>query len=201
MTDAASPPKADGAQPIDLFELLMTGRTGPIELGKSSREVIRGLIDPEDLRADNHFRHGDATSAWGIYGANCEFFFSPDFRLKSISVEPVFGRLQPGGMMATWYGHLDVDVGRHPVTFAGTSPIAIYTLPKALQFLNKSEFKWAIGGGRERDVYIELAKSSRVLSLKYEVKAIPVDGKDNVAFEIDYFLSTVFILDQSVQGG
>lgn len=192
---------AETVEPIDLFELVATGRAGPVELGKSSREAVRALIDPEDVRADNHYRREDTESAWCIYGRNCEFFFSPDFRLRSISVEPVFGRLQPGGMMATWYGHLDVDVGRHPVTFAGTSPIEIHTLPKALQFLNKSEFKWAIGGGRERDVYIELAESSRILTLKYEVNAIPVDGKDNVAFEIDYFLSTVFILDQAVQGG
>ncbi|MCZ8544122.1 hypothetical protein OOJ09_08030 [Mesorhizobium qingshengii] len=191
---------AGPVEPIDLFELLTTGRAGPIELAKSSREAIRGLIDPEDVRADNHVRHGDDESAWCIYGANCEFFFSPDFRLRSISVEPVFGRLQAGAM-ATWYGHLDVDVGRHPVIFAGTKPIEIHTLPKALQFMNKSEFKWAIGGGRERDVYIELAESSRILTLKYEVNAIPVDRNDNVAFEMDYFLSTVFILDRNVPGG
>jgi hypothetical protein len=201
MTNAASPWIADQAEPIDLFQLVTTGRAGPVELGKSSREAIRGLIDPEDLRADNHVRPGDTTSAWCIYGANCEFFFSLDFRLRSISIEPVFGRLQPGGMMATWYGHLDVDLGRHPVTFAGTSPREMYSLPKALQFLNKSEFKWAIGGGRERDVYIELAESSRVLTLKYEVNAVPVDKDGNVAFEIDYFLSTVFIVDQALQGG
>jgi hypothetical protein len=192
---------AESVEPIDLFELVTTGRAGPIEFGKSSRETVRGLIDPEDVRADNHYRHEDAESAWCIYGRNCEFFFSPDFYLRSISVEPVFGRLQSGGTMATWYGHLDVDVGRHPVTFAGTKPVAIHTLPKALQFLNKSEFKWAIGGGRERDVYIELAESSRILTLKYEVNAVPVDRNENVAFEIDYFLSTVFILDQAVQGG
>ncbi|MER9403861.1 hypothetical protein NKI36_07335 [Mesorhizobium caraganae] len=192
---------AKTAEPIDLFELVTTGRAGPVELGKSSRETVRGLIDPEDVRADNHFRHGDTESAWCIYGTNCEFFFSPDFRLRSISIEPVFGRMQPGETMATWHGHLDVDVGRHPVTFAGTKPIAIHTLPKALQFLNESEFKWAIGGGRERDVYIELAESSRILTLKYEVNAVPVDRNENVAFEIDYFLSTVFILDQAVQGG
>ncbi|UVK56146.1 hypothetical protein DBIPINDM_002732 [Mesorhizobium sp. AR02] len=192
---------AEPAEPIDLFELLTTGRAGPIELGKSSRETVRALIDPEDLRADNHYRHGDTHSAWCIYGATCEFFFSPDFRLRSISVEPVFGRLQSGGMMPTWYGHLDVNVGRHPVTFAGRKPIDIHTLPKALQFLNESEFKWTIGGGRERDIYIELAESSRNLTLKYEVNTIPVDRDKNVAFEIDYFLSTVFILDQAVQGG
>ena len=192
---------AETAEPIDLFELVTTGRAGPVELGKSSRETVRGSIDPGDVRADNHFRHGDTGSAWCIYGTNCEFFFSPDFRLRSIRVEPVFGRMQPGGMMATWYGHLDVDVGRHPVTFAGTKPITIHTLPKALQFLNESEFKWAIGGGRERDVYVELAESSRILTLKYEANAIPVDRNENVAFEIDYFLSTVFILDQAVQGG
>ncbi|RUV42381.1 MAG: hypothetical protein EOQ55_14625 [Mesorhizobium sp.] len=192
---------AESAEPIDLFELLTTGRAGPIELGKSTRETVRGLIDPENVRADNYYRHDDAESAWCIYGRNCEFFFSPDLRLRSISVDPVFGRLRSGGMMATWYGHLDLDVGRHPVTFAGAKPIEIHTLPKALQFLNKSEFKWAIGGGRERDVFIELAESSRVLTLKYEVNAIPVDRKDNAAFEIDYFLSTVFILDQAVQGG
>jgi anti-sigma factor ChrR (cupin superfamily) len=104
-------------------------------------------------------------------------------------------------MMAIWHGRLDVDLGRHPVTFAGTKPIEVHTLPKALQFLNKSEFNWAIGGGRERDVYIELAESSRILTLKYEVNAIPVDRNDNVAFEMDYFLSNVFILDQAVQGG
>lgn len=192
---------AESVEPIDLFELVTTGRAGPLELGKSSRETVRDLIDPEDLRADNHFRHGDTESAWCIYGANCEFFFSPDFRLRSISVEPVFGRLQSSGTTATWYGHLDVNVGRHPVTFAGTKPIAIHTLPKALQFLNKSAFKWAIGGGRERDVHIELAESSRSLTLKCEVNTIPVDRDGNVAFEIDYFLSTVFILDQAVQGG
>jgi hypothetical protein len=192
---------AETVEPIDLFELVATGRAGPVELGKSNRDAVRGLIDPEDVRADNHYRHEDAESAWCIYGRNWEFFFSPDFRLRSISVEPVFGRLQPGGATATWYGHLDVDVGRHPVTFAGTRPIEIHTLPKALQFLNKSEFKWAIGGGRERDVYIELAESSRVLTLKYEVNAVPVDRNDNIAFEIDYFLSTVFVLDQAVQGG
>ncbi|BCG85005.1 MULTISPECIES: hypothetical protein [unclassified Mesorhizobium] len=192
---------AESVEPIDLFELLATGRAGPVALGKSSRETVRGLIDPEDVRADNHFRHGDTESAWCIYGANCEFFFSPDYRLRSINVEPVFGRLQPGGMMATWHGNLDVDVGRHPVTFAGTKPIAIHTLPKALQFLNRSEFKWTIGGGRERDIYIELAESSRNLTLKYEVNAIPFDGNGNIAFEIDYFLSTIFILDQAVQGG
>ncbi|AZO04102.1 MULTISPECIES: hypothetical protein [unclassified Mesorhizobium] len=192
---------AETVEPIDLFELVMTGRAGPVELGKSSRETVRGLIDPEDVRADNHYRHEDTESAWCIYGRNCEFFFSPDFRLRSISVEPVFGRLQPGGMMATWYGDLNVDVGRHPVTFAGTSPIAIHTLPKALQFLNEGDFKWAIGGGSERDVYIKLAESSRVLTLKYEVNAIPVGGKNSVAFEIDYFLSTIVILDQAVQGG
>ncbi|QKD06122.1 hypothetical protein [Mesorhizobium loti] len=192
---------AETVEPIDLFELVTTGRAGPVELGKSSRETVRGLIDPEDVRADNHFRHGDTESAWCIYGTNCEFFFGPDFRLRSISVEPVFGRLRPGGMMATWHGHLDVDVGRHPVTFGGAKPIAIHTLPKALQFLNKSEFKWAIGGGRERDVYIELVESSRLLTIKYEVNALPVDRNENVAFEIDYFLSTIFILDQAVQGG
>jgi hypothetical protein len=192
---------AETVEPIDLFELVTTGRAGPVELGNSSRDTVRSLIDPEDVRADNHYRHEDTKSAWCIYGRNCEFFFSPDFRLRSISVEPVFGRLQPGGMVATWYGDLNVDVGRHPVTFAGTSPIAIHPLPKALQFLNQSEVKWAIGGGRERDVYIELAESSRVLTLKYEVNAIPVDGKDNVEFAIDYFLSKVFILDQAVQGG
>lgn len=192
---------AEPVETIDLFELVTTGRAGPIELGKSSRETVRDLINPEDLRADNHFRHGDTESAWCIYGANCEFFFSPDFRLRSISVEPIFGRMQSGGTMPTWYGYLDVDVGRHPVSFAGTKPIAIHTLPKALQFLNKSEFKWAIGGGRERDVYIELAESSRILTLKYEVNTIPVDRNENIAFEIDYFLSTVFILDQAVQGG
>lgn len=192
---------AETAEPIDLFELVTTGRAGPVEIGKSSRETIRGLIDPEDVRADNHVRHGDTGSAWCIYGTNCEFFFSPDFRLRSISIEPVFGRMQPGGMMATWHGHLDVDVGRHPVTFAGTKPIAIHTLPKALQFLNESEFKWAIGGGRERDVYIELSESTRILTLKYEVNAVPVDRNESVAFEIDYFLSNVFILDQAVEGG
>ncbi|MGX5843287.1 hypothetical protein ACWGTI_21425 [Mesorhizobium sp. ArgA1] len=191
---------AEPAPPIDLFELLTTGCAGPLELGKSSRETVRELIDAEDVRTDNHFRHGDTESAWCIYGTNCEFFFSPDFRLRSISIEPVFGRLQPSGMMATWHGHLDVDVGRYPVTFAGTKPIAICTLPKALQFLNESDLKWAIGGGRERDVYIELAESSRILTLKYEVNAFPVDGNENVAFEIDYFLSTVFIVDQAVQG-
>ncbi|MFA6155494.1 hypothetical protein [Mesorhizobium sp.] len=189
---------AETVEPIDLFELVMTGRAGPVELGKSSRETVRGLIDPEDVRADNHFRQGDSASAWCIYGTNCEFFFGPDFRLRSISVEPVFGRLQPGGMMATWHGHLHVDVGRHPVTFGGAKPIAIHTLPKALQFLNKSEFKWTIGGGRERDIYIELAESSRLLTLKFEVNALPVDRNENVAFEIDYFLSTIFILDQAV---
>ncbi|RUT92075.1 hypothetical protein EOD12_35250, partial [Mesorhizobium sp. M7A.T.Ca.TU.009.02.1.1] len=59
----------------------------------------------------------------------------------------------------------------------------------------------AISGGRERDVYIELAESSRILTLKYEVNAVPVDRNENVAFEVDYFLSTVFILGQAVQGG
>ena len=191
---------AESVEPIDLFELVTTGRTGLLELGKSSRETVRALIDPEDLRADNHYRHEDTDSAWCIYGRNCEFFFSPDFRLRSISVEPVFGRLQSGGTMPTWYGHLDVDIGRHPVTFAGRKPVAIHTLPKALQFLSKSEFKWTISGGRERDVYIELAESSRSLTLKYEVNTIPVDGDKHVVFEIDYFLSTVFILDQAVQG-
>jgi len=38
------------------------------------------------------------------------------------------------------------------------------------------------------------------LTLKYEVNTIPVDGDKHVVFEIDYFLSTVFILDQAVQG-
>ncbi|QKC81069.1 hypothetical protein [Mesorhizobium sp. NZP2077] len=192
---------AESVEPIDLFELVMTGRAGPIELGKSSREAVRALIDPEDMRADNHYRYGDSDSAWCIYGANCEFFFSPDFRLRSISIEPVFGRLQSGGMTPTWYGDLDVDVGEHPITFAGRKPIEVHTLPKALRFLNESEFKWTIGGGRERDVYIELAESSRILTLKYEVNTVPVDRDKNVAFEIDYFLSTVFILDQAVQGG
>ncbi len=82
---------AEPVKPIDLFELLATGRAGSIELDKSGREAIRGLIDPEDWRADNHFRHADTTSAWCTYGANCELFFSPDFRLRSIRVEPVFG--------------------------------------------------------------------------------------------------------------
>jgi hypothetical protein len=104
-------------------------------------------------------------------------------------------------MMPTWCGDLDVDVGRHPVIFAGRKPIAIHTFAKALQVLNESEFKWTIGGGRERDVHIELAESSRSLTLKYAVNTIPVDRDGNVAFEIDYFLSTVFILDQAVQGG
>ncbi|RNJ44188.1 hypothetical protein B5V01_29355 [Mesorhizobium erdmanii] len=192
---------AESVEPIDLFELVATGRAGPIELGKSNRETVRSLIDTEDLRADNHYRHGDPESAWCIYGTNCEFFFSPDFRLRSISIEPVFGRLQPGGMMSTWHGHLDVDVGRHPAIFGGRKPIDIHTLPKALQFLNESEFRWTIGGGRERDIYIELADGSRILTLKYEVNTIPVDKDNNVAFEIDYFLSTIFILDQAVQGG
>lgn len=104
-------------------------------------------------------------------------------------------------MMATWHGHLDVDLGRHPVIFAGSKPIAIHTLPKALQFLNKSEFKWAIGGGNERYIYIELTEGFRRLTLKYEVSTIPIDGDKNIVFEIDYFLSSVFILDESVQGG
>ncbi|MEI9422720.1 hypothetical protein O7A70_16260 [Mesorhizobium sp. Cs1299R1N1] len=192
---------AEPTEPIDLFELVTTGRAGPIELGKSSRETVRGLIEPEDLRADNHYRHGDTDSAWCIYGRNCEFFFSPDFRLRSISVEPVFGRVQSGGTMPIWHGHLDVDVGRHPAIFAGTRPIAIHTLPKALQFLNEREFKWAIGSSGERDINIEIAESSRILTLKYEVNTIPVDGDKNVVFEIDYFLSAIFILDRDVQGG
>jgi hypothetical protein len=192
---------AEPVEPIDLLELLTTGRAGPIELGKSSCETVRGLIDPEDVRADNHYRHGDTESSWCIYGTNCEFFFSPDFYLRSISIEPVFGRLQSNGMMPTWYGDLDANVGRHPVTFAGRKPIDIHTLPKALQFLNKSEFKWTIGGGRERDIYIELAESSRILTLKYEVNTIPVDGANNIVFEIDYFLATIFMIDRKVQGG
>ncbi|MCV3211729.1 hypothetical protein OHD62_34830 [Mesorhizobium sp. YC-39] len=192
---------ADPVEPIDLLELLTTGRAGPIELGKSNRETIRGLIDPDDLRADDPYRHEDTTSAWCIYGANCEFFFGPDFRLRSIKVEPVFGRLQVGGMMTTWQGDLDIDLGRHPAIFAGSKPIAIHSLPKALQFLNKPEFRWTIGGGDERDVYIELAEGSRSLTLKYEVNAIPVDARANVAFEIDYFLATIFMVDRNVQGG
>ncbi|RUU25875.1 hypothetical protein [Mesorhizobium sp. M6A.T.Ce.TU.016.01.1.1] len=193
---------AEPVEPIDLLELLTTGRAGPIELGKSNRETIRGLIDPEDLRADNHYRHGDTASAWCIYGANCEFFFSPDFCLRSIRVEPVFGRLQVGGMMATWQGDLDIDLGRHPVTFAGSKPIAIHSLPKALQLLNKPEleFKWTIGGGDERDIYVEVAEGSRFLTLKYEVNTLPVYARANVAFEIDYFLATIFIVDRDVQG-
>jgi hypothetical protein len=194
---------AESVEPIDLLELLTTGRAGPIELGKSSRETIRGLIDPEDLRADNHYRHGDTESAWCIYGANCEFFFSPDFRLRSIKVEPVFGRLQVGEMMMTWPGDLDIELGRYPATFSGSKPIAIHTLPKALQLLNKPEFefKWTIGGGDERDIYIELAEGSRSLTLKYEVNTIPVDGAKNIVFEIDYFLATIFMVDRDVQGG
>jgi len=188
-------------EPIDLFELVTTGRAGPIELGKSSRETIRGLIDPEDLRADNHYRHGDPESAWCIYGANCEFFFSPDFRLRSVSVEPVSGRLQVGGMMPTWHGHLDIDLGRHPAIFAGNKPIVIHALPKALQLLSKPEFEWTIKGGDERDVYVELTGGSRSLTLKYEVSSIPVDGEKNIVFEIDYFLSAVFLLDRNVPGG
>ncbi|RUW28270.1 hypothetical protein EN858_16845 [Mesorhizobium sp. M4B.F.Ca.ET.215.01.1.1] len=190
---------AEAAETIDLFDLLKSGRAGPIELGESGREAIRGIIDPEDLRADNHYRHGDTTSAWCICGSNCEFFFSPDFRLRSISVEPIVGILQPGGMMPTWRGHLQVDLGRYPVTFAGSEPMAMHALPKALRFLNKKEFAWAIGGGEERDVYLELTESSRTLTLKYEVKTIPVQGDKNIVFEIDYFLSSV--IDQSVQGG
>ena len=192
---------AEPVEAIDLFELVTTGRAGPIELGKSSRETVRDLIDPEDLRADNHYRHEDAESAWCIYGTNCEFFFSPDFRLRSISVEPVFGRLQSNGTMPTWYGDLHVNVGRHPVIFAGRKPTDIHSLPKALQFLNESEFRWTIGGGRERDVYIELTESSRKLTLKYAVNTIPVDRDGNIAFEIDYFLSTTFVVDQAIQGG
>ena len=103
--------------------------------------------------------------------------------------------------MSTWHGRLNVDLGPHPVTFAGRRPIAMHTSPKALQFLNKSEFKWAIDGGDERDVYVELVESSRALTLKHEVNTIPVDGGKNVVFEIDYFLSSLFILDQSVQDG
>lgn len=192
---------AEPAEPIDLLELLATGRAGLIELGKSNRETVRSLIDPEDLRADNHYRHGDTASAWCIYGPNCEFFFSPDFRLKSISLEPFHGGLVIGGTMATWSGNLELNLGRHSVIFAGSKPIAFHALPKALQFLNRAEFNWAIGGGDQRDIYIELSESSRLLTLKYEVKTIPVDGQANVVFEIDYFLASAFIVDRNVQGG
>ena len=143
----------------------------------------------------------DATSAWCIYGTNCEFFFSPDFHLRSISIEPVVGKIQAGDTMATWPGDLVLDIGRHPAIFAGSKPITLHTLPKALQLLNRLEFGWTIGGGNERDIYIEFVEGSRRLTLKYEVSTIPVDGDKNIVFEIDYFLSSVFILDQSVQGG
>ena len=192
---------AETAEPIDLFELVTTGRAGSLELGKSSRETVRGLIDPGDVRADNHFRHGDTGSAWCIYGTDCEFFFSPDFRLRSISIEPVTAGLVSGGMMATWRGDFECNVGRHPAIFAGSKPIALHALPKALQFLNKPEFNWTIGGGNERDIYIELSEGSRYLTLKYAINTIPVDGDAKIVFEIDYFLAAVFLVDRDVQGG
>ncbi len=192
---------AEPAQPIDLFELLTTGRAGPLELGKSSRETVRELIDAEDMRADGHYRHGDTESAWCIYGANCEFFFSPDFRLRSISVEPSKAALALNSMMATWRGDFELNLGRHPTILAGNDPIAFHALPKALQVLNKPEFNWTIGGGDERDIYIELSEGSRYLTLKYEINTIPVEGDAKIVFEIDYFLAAAFLVDRDVQGG
>ncbi|MFK0689140.1 hypothetical protein ACFX5Q_13180 [Mesorhizobium sp. IMUNJ 23033] len=103
--------------------------------------------------------------------------------------------------MATWRGDFELNLGRHPAIFSGSKPIALHALPKALQFLNKSEFKWRVGGGDERDIYVELAEGSRYLTLKYEVSTIPVDGNAKIVFEIDYFLTAVSIVDRDVQGG
>lgn len=189
-----------GAQvdPIDLVELLRTGRSGPIEFGKSDRQVIRDLIDADDLRADNHFSHNDISSPWCIYGDNCEFFFSPDFRLRHIKLIPRMDMGGFGGLMMTWLGGLYLDVGRHPATLAGSQPVEIHAFPRALKLLHQAGLTGPIRGGNERDVSITLSDGTRDLELRYELQTIPVSGDRNVVFEIDYFLAAVWIVDNNL---
>ncbi|PSJ62054.1 hypothetical protein [Pseudaminobacter soli (ex Li et al. 2025)] len=191
-----------GAQvePIDLVELLKTGRSGPIELGKSGRQVVRDLIDPDDLRADNHYVHHDVDSPWCIYGENCEFFFSPDFLLRHIKIIPHLPTFGLGGLMMTWNGGLDLRIGRHPATFAGSEPIEIHTLPRALRFFHEAGLTGPMGGGQERDISVRLLNGSREVELRYELQTLPVSGERNVVFEIDYFLAAVWIVDNNIPG-
>ncbi|CAN7501930.1 hypothetical protein [Aminobacter sp. LjRoot7] len=184
--------------PIDLVELLRTGRSGPVEFGKNDRQVIRDLIDADDLRADNHFAHNDISSPWCICGDNCEFFFSPDFRLRHIKLIPRMNMGGFGGLMMTWLGGLSLNLGRHPATLAGSQPIEVHSLPRALRFFHKAGLTGPIGGGEERDVSITLSNGSRELELRYELQTVPVSGDTNVVFEIDYFLAAVWIVDNSL---
>ena len=188
-------------QPIDLLALLKTGRSGPIELGVMYRDAVRALIEPEDIRADNHFRHGDQTSPWCIYGANCEFFFSPNFRLRHIKLLPVRPLLQLGGEIARWTGKLELDAGSHPVNFGGAAPIELHALPDALVFLHKAKLSGPVGAELDRTITIELAEGPRRLTLGYEMTVLPVDGTKRVAHEIDYFLTAVWLVDESLPGG
>ncbi|PSJ58682.1 hypothetical protein [Kumtagia ephedrae] len=187
-------------EPIDLFLLLKTGQSGPMELGVMNRDAVRALVEPEDIRADNHFRHADPASPWCIYGINCEFFFSPDFRLRHIKLLPGRSFFGFGGEIVRWTGKLALDAGRHPVNFGGASPLELHALPDALAFLHKAELSGPVGAGLDRTITIELIDEPRRLTLGYEVAVLPVEGTKHVAHEIDYFLSAVWMVDESLPG-
>lgn len=180
-------------QPVDLMELLNTGRSGPTGFGMR-REAVRSLIDAEDIKVDSR-SGGNETAPWCIYGLGCEFFFDADHLLRHIKLIPRRPQISTGGS-SVWNGQFHLDVGRHPVNFAGTTPGAIENLPKALKTLHEREIIGRVGVDPISDaITITLQKDMIEMTLAYSVEALQILVADGQAFRVDYLLSAVWIID------
>ena len=183
-----------GAECLDLLELCRIGHSGPLQLGKTGRDEIRALFDDGDITVDGAVHA--PYSAWSIYASGCEFFFNSRFRLKAFKLLPLLPKIGMGSGRLHWNGQFEIFLGQQRVKVSNKNGIDLLALPDALNAFRAMEDDWSIGGGDERDIYIEFHNSGRQLTFKYAIDSVPVAGERASAFEIDYFLSSIWFQDR-----
>ncbi|NKN36984.1 hypothetical protein HFC70_11520 [Agrobacterium sp. a22-2] len=180
---------------FDLMDFYRAGFSGPIELGKTDRDGIRALFDEGDIEVDGAVHA--PYSSWSIYAPNCEFFFNSDFRLKAFKLIPFLPKIGSGGGRLHWNGKFEIYLGEQTVKASGRDGIDLLTLPDALNAFRRMDGDWSLSGGDERDIYVEFQNPERSLTFRYEINSVPVASERASAFEIDYFLSSIWVRDQN----
>jgi hypothetical protein len=112
------------ATPIDLFSLLKTGRSGPLEFGITDRDAVsvRSLIrriSEQTITGSMVIRHRLGASMGVIANSSSARIF----RLRHIKLIPDRSFLAFGGETVRWTGKLELQIGRHSVNFGGATPL------------------------------------------------------------------------------
>ncbi len=177
---------------IDIIELIETGGSSPIEMGVTQLDEVRVLYHPEETEVD-----GDdhaPFSAWSIYAANEEYFFDDDLKLKAIKVHPSSTNIGVSGSAPTWTGQFELSVGGRDMTLAGMPAERIRLMRHALILLGAEKIGFAISGGEDRSVLIELSRKVWKSILKYEMTFTAIAVENEILTEVDYCLSSVWVL-------